>query len=552
MSPRTALQINSTAELIERDSQAVWRRSVISWICCSLLVLFTGCESVPNGAQNAGQQSHVPPGTTNSPAGIKTSFSAFVYGPPPVAPTELSGDYCQRFWDLLRWRLYVLSYNTKLDTNDLGEIRVQFHLNADGSISDLKTLTNTVGVQFGQACESNILGGKPFGPWPKEMHQKQYAGYFTIRACYNFQLGTNDVAERDTALAATLMPPPRSNVVANVLTNFQTDPAYLTQGLIKMHTNDYSGAIADFTKAIEWDTEDAWAYSGRGFCRDRLKDYPGAMSDLSKAIELDPQNASAWGSRGLVRLNLKDYARTITDCTKAIELDSDLVSAYGSRAYARKRLQDFDGAMIDINECLHLDPTNAVALFRRSQIRYCLHDYENALIDCNQAIEINHKYAAAYASRGSIQQALSQQPAALESFRTAVGMDATLNYAWFQIWAIRSQAGEMEAANKELEAHFRSRPASQKDEWSYKVEAFLVGSLNEKSFLDAANESAGTPQERPRQICEADYYAGMKHLLAGDNKGASNLFRQCVATGVRDFIENNRAQAELTTLQGQM
>ncbi len=46
-----------------------------------------------------------------------------------------------------------------------GKVIVQFHLNSDGSVSELKTPYNDVGAKLGRACEDAIKDSAPFGPW---------------------------------------------------------------------------------------------------------------------------------------------------------------------------------------------------------------------------------------------------------------------------------------------------------------------------------------------------------------------------------------------------
>ncbi len=55
--------------------------------------------------------------------------------------------------------------------------------------------------------------------------------------------------------------------------------AYFNRGLAKYYQEDYTGAIADYTKAIEIDPKLAAAYYNRGAAKARLKDYTGAIAD---------------------------------------------------------------------------------------------------------------------------------------------------------------------------------------------------------------------------------------------------------------------------------
>jgi len=50
---------------------------------------------------------------------------------------------------------------------------------------------------------------------------------------------------------------------------------------------DYSGAIADFTTAIEMFPGNADAYLNRGIAKSRMGDKEGAIKDFKKQVELD-------------------------------------------------------------------------------------------------------------------------------------------------------------------------------------------------------------------------------------------------------------------------
>ena len=68
--------------------------------------------------------------------------------------------------------------------------------------------------------------------------------------------------------------------------NIKDARAYFNQGLAKYDLQDYTGAIKDFTRAIELNPKYAEAYGGRGLAKYSLKDKQGALEDLSKSGEL--------------------------------------------------------------------------------------------------------------------------------------------------------------------------------------------------------------------------------------------------------------------------
>ena len=63
---------------------------------------------------------------------------------------------------------------------------------------------------------------------------------------------------------------------------------YFNRAFKKAEKGDDVGAIADYTKAIELDPEDALAYYNRAISKENLEDYSGAITDYTQAIKLHP------------------------------------------------------------------------------------------------------------------------------------------------------------------------------------------------------------------------------------------------------------------------
>ena len=62
---------------------------------------------------------------------------------------------------------------------------------------------------------------------------------------------------------------------------------------------DLEQAIADFSRAIELEPENATAYRGRGVAYNESGDPDQALADFERAIELQPDEATTYYSRGL-------------------------------------------------------------------------------------------------------------------------------------------------------------------------------------------------------------------------------------------------------------
>jgi tetratricopeptide (TPR) repeat protein len=65
-----------------------------------------------------------------------------------------------------------------------------------------------------------------------------------------------------------------------------------------LQLGDYVAAVADYSRALEVESGNSFAYYNRGITRDRMGDFNGAVADFSAAITLDPSNADFYHNRG--------------------------------------------------------------------------------------------------------------------------------------------------------------------------------------------------------------------------------------------------------------
>src|ERR1019366_6643794 len=88
-------------------------------------------------------------------------------------------------------------------------------------------------------------------------------------------------------------------------------------------------------------------FMGQGTDGQDATDYIGAIAEYTKAIKLNPNDAHAYLNRGLAKFSLEDDRGAITDCNKAIELNPNYAMAYYLRGSAKLPLKDKDGACLD-------------------------------------------------------------------------------------------------------------------------------------------------------------------------------------------------------------
>jgi tetratricopeptide (TPR) repeat protein len=110
------------------------------------------------------------------------------------------------------------------------------------------------------------------------------------------------------------------------------------------------GAILNFSKAIELNTNYVFAYVHRGILKRNRGDFMGAMADYNRAIEIDPGYSTAFYNRGVAKQLHGDIDGAMADFTKAIELRPDYALAYTALGNTKRLKGDNSGANADFQQ----------------------------------------------------------------------------------------------------------------------------------------------------------------------------------------------------------
>jgi Tfp pilus assembly protein PilF len=130
---------------------------------------------------------------------------------------------------------------------------------------------------------------------------------------------------------------------------------YSQRGIARFEKNDFEGAIADFTKAIELKGQQLeFCYYFRGIALYRLGKLDDAVADLSKAITLK-QHPRFYDDRGNLLAQKADFDGALADLNKAIELEPKYAKAYGDRGIVRMMRGENAAAESDFRKCFELD-----------------------------------------------------------------------------------------------------------------------------------------------------------------------------------------------------
>ena len=158
--------------------------------------------------------------------------------------------------------------------------------------------------------------------------------------------------------------------------NIYSEDDLFNRAKLKEVSQDYEGAIEDYSKVIILDEEYPDAFLYRGYAKFNLKDYQGAIDDFSKVIEqydeFDYAHAEkAYIRRGDSKFELKDYQGAIDDFSKVIELYGYTIhkETYIKRGNSKFELKDYQSAIDDFSKVIEFDSEKLQeALKKRSEI----------------------------------------------------------------------------------------------------------------------------------------------------------------------------------------
>lgn len=126
-----------------------------------------------------------------------------------------------------------------------------------------------------------------------------------------------------------------------------------------LFTNDFDGAIADFTLVIAAKTNLAEAYEDRGCAYSRKTNYDAAMLDYDRSIQADPTWGKAFLYRALTERKMGNIAGCIADIQKAVQLSLSQTntSLLHSCATVYQLLTNWDAAIDCCSRAIKLDPS---------------------------------------------------------------------------------------------------------------------------------------------------------------------------------------------------
>jgi tetratricopeptide (TPR) repeat protein len=375
--------------------------------------------------------------------------------------------------------------------------------------------------------------------------------------------------------------------------------AFTYRGVAYAQQKRYSGAIADFTRAILLEPNNDYALVSRANVYSVLREFDRAMQDYDQTIRLNPSGyAEAYYGRGAIYFGRHDFARAIADFDEAIRLQPDNVDAFNARGNALTGNNQFTRAIEDFGQALRLRPGYPFALMNRGNAWAAQGQYDRAIEDYDKTIALD-PFPMAYTNRGNAYRAkgdydrafddlgaairllafpgalsyrgdvyleTGQYDRALEDYSEAIRIQPTNGDSfhsrgraeyYFAHWdaAIadfqkslsldRSNSyaaiwlGLAKARSGQGRVADLAQQTSQagSDKWPAPLAELLAGHVTPEQALAAA--ASDDPDQDKTQRCEAEFYVGEYLLAQPESSGASKHLHEasriCSGTAVETF-----------------
>jgi tetratricopeptide (TPR) repeat protein len=115
------------------------------------------------------------------------------------------------------------------------------------------------------------------------------------------------------------------------------------QGLEFAKSGNYVEAITSFTKAIEVQPLDAYAWYNRAMAKNMIGEYEDAINDFTTCIGLSRGYEKVWYNRGITKMYVGLFDGALFDLNQALQIQRNYPEAYYHRAsiYELKGLYNF-------------------------------------------------------------------------------------------------------------------------------------------------------------------------------------------------------------------
>lgn len=330
-------------------------------------------------------------------------------------------------------------------------------------------------------------------------------------------------------------------IASGRLTDQGLAAAYAVRGLAHRTREHLAEAIADLSTAIDIDALPALIVE-RGKTYAMARRHQEAIADFETASRRDKtlgrmfEETAEWFADG------QYFTEAIPYLDAALKSSPDNANLIRRRGDMAENLGQHDEAIRRYDTGLRIAPNDPTLHASRAVAFMHKREYDRALGDLDHALQIEPKSAFVRYTRARALFDLARFGEAADEFGRAMQDGRQDSYA--AIWRYLALHRSGKDGTAELRENVRKVDIEQ---WPAPAMALMLGTITPERLLAIALDAE--PRTARNQRCEALFFIGEYHLLAGRTDKAIAAFEAAVGTGVVEFVEYWHAKAELQRLR---
>ena len=233
---------------------------------------------------------------------------------------------------------------------------------------------------------------------------------------------------------------------------------YFYRAVAKINLDDYAGAEADASLALERNPIFPRAYLLRGIARFSQKEYTPAVEDFRRGLELSPRDVGLQYNLSIALLQDKRYAAADSAAQRLLEIDPKNKDAYRILAQSALERKDTVSATRQVDYLLAKDSTYLPAHLLRAQIAAERKDYKTSIRALDRVLAQDAGDANLYVNRAIMRYHLNDLRGAMSDYSEGLRLEPNDRAALNNRALLRTQVGEYSLAIQDWDKLLQLEP----------------------------------------------------------------------------------------------
>lgn len=224
---------------------------------------------------------------------------------------------------------------------------------------------------------------------------------------------------------------------------------YQVRGLARINQAKYAEAIGDYRIALGYQPANESLWHNLALCYAHLEAYDSALGVLDTLRTLLPGYTEALNMRAQVHMQLKDTVAALADLEASLAINKYDADVYSTRAVLYMQQERYDEAEKDLTYAIHLIPKSGYYI-NRALVRYHQQELRGAMADYDLALDLEPGNLLGHYNRGLLRAQVGDDNRAIEDFDFVIEREPENTIALFNRALLLKQTGNLEKAEEDL------------------------------------------------------------------------------------------------------